>query len=1364
MKNIVPWIILLLQFSTIISYPTLSSQFSTPANLPSDKRRTVKPIATSADLHHKSGENSAEFSKSMIRVRNAQNKTVSVLLGTQQSLKVITIGKSTLIKASPELERKIDPNLLNLTKLIASDYIEKNRTNVIMSTSSSKAELAIQKTLATKLNRIYTGEKSSDYSQYLAGNIDYSSLFLLAKSQYVNYIWLDREFKICLDESVNIIKNVTEWTNIESAFGRQINGSGMKIAILDTGIDSGHPDFSFPNGTSKIIAATSFTGEPIGDGNGHGTHVASIAAGTGSASSGQYTGVAPGATLFNVKVLNTEGKGLESWIVDGIQWAVDNGADILSMSFGTDIIGGNGTDPVSTAVDWATQQGIVCIVAAGNYGSGMYTITNPGVTELAITVGASSKQGTIASFSSRGPTTDHRIKPDVLAPGVSITAARAKDTYMGTPVSQYYTKASGTSMATPHVSGAAALLLDVHPTWSPSVIKMALANYAKNLGSNVLEQGSGRIDVSKSATAPLISNFSISFGRVHLNTVDEHLVIFQNLANETLHPSMNVTTLFIENGDLFDVTSLNTSTLNLMIDDSKGVKLRLETNSGMPSGYFEGSVNVTFGRGSIRIPFFFCILSLLKCEIVNEGGSKIKAAFVVSDLEGKTVGYATERSSAQFILMPGEYVIQAMNIYGLTATGNIDESYAFLIHRKFSIGKDETKHMQLSLAAAYRLSVRTTDLKGMPLTLELKQLLTPFYHITYLSNIGTIPNQFLYLTNISEYMNPPGFFGFMGISQEDAQWHEFGHLTSEVDVYYIGWDISEFGISNVPDWLNYTDAELATMDIETLLPTPSRVTTIWFNQIAGLWQTGLWHGYQTNPGIKWKIHILPYQFKSHPEAGWAELEWSCIYALSTYPDTSDEYFVIDRHFQPITKGEASSYYVGRTPLTPQHVHNSTPYYGDGLFIPHYPLRAGNNLFLDKSNPQATKSVEIFKDGVLVYNQTKFWAQEPISITDFLESYGYGLYGFVIKTETSMNLSSQNYAKYEINYTDSFTDLLPPSILNLDSPPCFGSGEYTIRAKLDDDHELENVSLFYSVDGEIWTSARTEDLGNGTYSTGLNLAPVNQQISIAVEAKDASGNGIWFSTKPATRRGHVTEISATLDENKISGKLAVIDGALDQPVYLKIISAEIVRYALTDINGNFEFMVPQSMQLPIEIELVNMGPYLGANLTIGQKSHDIAIAQVTKSKTITSNIVRIYVLIVNQGYFNETFSLTTYYNTTPIATVGVILVKNGSTTVTFTWNTTSVIKSCYTITAVATIVPGETEIQDNSYTDGCVVVTISGDVDGDFDVDIYDIVTTANAYRKKEGEAQYNPNCDIDNDGDIDIFDVVFVATEYGTTY
>ena len=225
------------------------------------------------------------------------------------------------------------------------------------------------------------------------------------------------------------------------------------------------------------------------------------------AANGTLKGVAPGATLLAYKVLDSSGSGSWSGIIAGLERAVADGARIANLS-----LGGTGypDDPVSKAVDNADAAGMLCVVAAGNSGPAYQTVESPGVARSALTVGATDKSDQIAYYSSRGPVDigggAFLIKPEILAPGVTITS-----TIRGGG----YGAKSGTSMAAPHVAGAAALVRQARPTWTPGQVKALLTGWARPLNFDAATQGSGRLDVAASFAAnALFEAANVSFGLV----------------------------------------------------------------------------------------------------------------------------------------------------------------------------------------------------------------------------------------------------------------------------------------------------------------------------------------------------------------------------------------------------------------------------------------------------------------------------------------------------------------------------------------------------------------------------------------------------------------------------------------------------------------------------------------------------------------------------------------------------------------------------------------------------------------------------------------------------------------------------------
>jgi len=316
-------------------------------------------------------------------------------------------------------------------------------------------------------------------------------------------VWLDRKVEADLDRTVPLIGAPQAW-----AAG--FEGTGVKVAVLDTGIDATHPDFS-----GKVAESRSFVDgvETVKDGHGHGTHVASIITGSGAASDGKHKGVAPGVKLAVGKVLDDTGNGYESDVIAGMQWAATSGSKIVSMSLGGDPT--DGTDPMSQALDSLTADtGTLFVVAAGNFGAAE-TVGTPGSARSALTVAATDNDDKLASFSSRGPRTDGVLKPDIAAPGVDVVAARATGTSMGNPAGDSYTTASGTSMATPHVSGAAAILAQRHPGWKAAELKAALMSTVKEVDGTVYEHGSGRLDLANAISQRVFAaTANLDFGAV----------------------------------------------------------------------------------------------------------------------------------------------------------------------------------------------------------------------------------------------------------------------------------------------------------------------------------------------------------------------------------------------------------------------------------------------------------------------------------------------------------------------------------------------------------------------------------------------------------------------------------------------------------------------------------------------------------------------------------------------------------------------------------------------------------------------------------------------------------------------------------
>lgn len=353
------------------------------------------------------------------------------------------------------------------------------------------------------LKSLYTKERAASTLKFqnipaMAMSLTKDEINALAQSDTVAHI----EY----DEKVYAFNDTSDyWFGTEKArqdFGLDGDLDGnvnnyskddVVVAVIDTGIDANHVDLD----GGKVIGWKDFVANqstPYDD-NGHGTHVAGTIAGEGDGNP-DYEGVAKGAALVGLKVLDGNGSGSNSNVALAVDWCITNkdtyGIDIINLSLGTDG-SSNGTDAVSLACNKAMQNGITVVVAAGNAGPGKYTIGSPAAATDVITVGNMLDVGEdgfgLAFLSSRGPTADGRIKPDIAAPGTNITSPK-------TNTGNGYVTYSGTSMATPFTAGTIALMLEANNNLTPYQIKDILIETAEDWASQGqdVDYGHGRLD------------------------------------------------------------------------------------------------------------------------------------------------------------------------------------------------------------------------------------------------------------------------------------------------------------------------------------------------------------------------------------------------------------------------------------------------------------------------------------------------------------------------------------------------------------------------------------------------------------------------------------------------------------------------------------------------------------------------------------------------------------------------------------------------------------------------------------------------------------------------------------------------------
>jgi subtilisin family serine protease len=469
--------------------------------------------------------------------------TVDPAGGANAVVRTQTVGKDLYVWPEAALPYvaagRLDRDLFNVTELIADGYDDAHSSVLPLIVEYKDEATARKATPAPSTASRGPLLKSIDGAPLTTKKSSARSFWdsiTPAKVAPARPVFDDGITKINLDGRVQVdLAESVAQIGAPQAWASGYDGSGTTVAVLDTGIDAEHPDL-----VGQVAESTSFVpGEDVTDRNGHGTHVASTIAGTGAASGGVEKGVAPGTHLAIGKVLANDGFGQESWIIAGMEWAATH-AKVVSMSLGSSEPS-DGTSPMDQAVNELTAQtGALFVIAAGNAGY-QGAIGAPGAADDALTVGAVDSLDQLAYFSSMGPrAANSAVKPDLSAPGVDISAARSQ--YVDG--SGYYQTMSGTSMATPHVAGAAAILSELHPDWSAQELKDTLASTSKGLnGYTPYQVGAGRLDVP-AAMGDVHASTSASFGFLHWPNADadpiERTITYTNTGDSPVTLDLSV--------------------------------------------------------------------------------------------------------------------------------------------------------------------------------------------------------------------------------------------------------------------------------------------------------------------------------------------------------------------------------------------------------------------------------------------------------------------------------------------------------------------------------------------------------------------------------------------------------------------------------------------------------------------------------------------------------------------------------------------------------------------------------------------------------------------------------------------------------
>ncbi|MHC1593534.1 MAG: S8 family serine peptidase [Methermicoccaceae archaeon] len=816
----------------------------------------------------------------------------------------------------------------------------------------------------------------------------------------------------------------------------------------------------------------------------------------------RYVGVAPGAKLWNVKVLDRHGTGYSSQIIEGIEYAAygpdltpDTGdeADIISMSMGGTPTDGN--DPLSMAVNDAVSQGVVVVVAAGNNGM-PFTIESPGVASEAITVGASTKYDEVAWFSSMGPGLDLGVKPDVVAPGRNIVSARANGTSLGEPVNEYYTEAGGTSASTAHVSGACALLLQAYPTKSPAQLKNALVSTAKDLSTpdkavSVYEQGGGRINVMKALSANILIEPSvISFGK--LNSTSSKVITFRNIDTAPHTLELSVESMDVFSDAPVSCASLNKTSLVLSAGQSGTVLLTVNA-TGLNQSLYSGRMTATTGSEVLYAVFGFAKLNKLTVNKINRTGAAGSGDIVAVFTDNYTYGFeewnegiTDGNGTAIFYLPDGVYQVMSgwgsepsLSVY--TAMDNVsvmddvsitlDERTAKCISFDYNkTGQIMSEKYDEFYYTGENTSVSFSSLYGYPNDTR-----------TYIVPTSAFKSIFIYTYYPEAYYNEsaPWF-------ASAPEWHKLLYNLSSItdnktfiaDYSKLAQSSTEYRVALVP--------ELAWLGMNAWHPDMWGSVTYLYAVDAPLQR------------YEW-LSPEPIEYDGDYEQS---ADWT-----TTYP--SWDYLYEGTY----SEGERSHFSVGEHPLSSgvevEIIGNRLSVLGS-ISVDTY-----NNAFMNWNN-YVSGNITVVQDGAVV-GQWNIWDVFHV----FLNFTGEPTFNITIEGSGSQMLST--HTKTELNFTANASgDYMPPWITmvapnsTLNNTITTGNVEVIVYAA---DESEPAVSLEYSLDnGTTWRPAvfvGTHSKTDGNYTVSMSSFSLGRlgkaYVSLRTRAVDANGNSITQTT-------------------------------------------------------------------------------------------------------------------------------------------------------------------------------------------------------------------------------------------------------------
>ncbi len=957
----------------------------------------------------------------------------------------------------------------------------------------------------------------------VAAQVDDDSLAEIRQMPEVSAIYLDQEFHKCDGYGISQIGAPAVWQQIGAT------GQGVAIAVVDTGVYYRHPDLGAGFGPDKkVVGGYDFVNNDADpdDDNGHGTHVAGIAA-----ANGQTKGVAPDASLLAVKVLDARGSGMESNIIAGVEWAVANGANIINMSLGGT---GNPDSPLSQAVDHASEAGVLVVVAAGNTG-GYQTVGSPASARTALTVGADDQNSLITPFSSRGPAAfTLQIKPEVVAPGFGIVSTVP---LAGTEISNPtgYASLNGTSMAAPHAAGAAALLLQQHPDWTPQQLKLALISGAVDIGQDVMTQGSGEIDVFTSATLPVLcSEGELSLGWDDLRNptfAAEQPLTFTNTSAAPVQLALS--TQFTSPPGMS--VTVAPATISLQPAESRTVSFRVNVDNqvtpNLPAAPFTygGAVVATLPDGSsVRRPFALC--KAPKLRITPIGMISTILRFHGADTPALSLLFSTQPTEQLVAAGTYDFVINFADFMSFPPLPRT-------VIREKVVVAGYTDLTVASTEATNRLELRPIDEQGIPLFAGRADFTSMVVHKATNSSMATGLSGFpialanaCYVSNFSDTFAWHGVLGSMpdvvakpayvfnssllqGLAESKSFSFTPADFNKSVVVHHGRPDQPKVSLVN---WNGFVRSGGSSLMGTSTPPTTTPVDQVFYSVVTpnAAFAGGFW--------ASDAISATPTGKLPAPDLG--TLYKSAIYR----PETADTLVGLSQTGTELYRGSAkrlqlgqgAAYWSGSLQNLPKTIRIQTTMANavdQKLFsgqcqeelihglLP-YTLTQRNRLVASGNLDGAMEYLPgRIKPFVVEMNVAPGPYELTIPFTEFFQQGKPGQLEVVNKFDTTRADPNPPYLTgfqvtnpLDCQQLDPFIDILPPT-----------GGE--LRFGVDDEVRLKNVTLTFQLLPNLWLPLPMQRIDEGQYAAYLPwLGFARDAIKVKLVATDASGNSLTMT--------------------------------------------------------------------------------------------------------------------------------------------------------------------------------------------------------------------------------------------------------------